>query len=188
MVGRFVQHQEVRRIVQHDRHYQPRLLPAGQFPAALFRVFIDPLGSQKYAAVPGDCTLDVMPGPPIAMRLVTPRLTAPGPVPVLLPLGGARIKDRYRGAYSNGAVTVTGASIRHVRGFGFDHPEQSYWRDGATSVALRTVTHGDNDSIELTLSHSAHDRQNSRIPFNYILEGWQCRVVVIDFHSYLLAG
>jgi hypothetical protein len=74
---------------------------------------------------------------------------------VRLRLGGARIKDRYRGAYWNGAVTVTGASIRHVRGFGFDHPEQSCWRDGATSVALRTVTHGDNDSIELTLSHLA---------------------------------
>lgn len=74
---------------------------------------------------------------------------------VRLRLGGARIKDRYRGAYWNGAVTVTGASIRHIQSFGFDHPEQSCWRDGATSVALRTVTHGDTDSIELTLSNLA---------------------------------
>lgn len=71
---------------------------------------------------------------------------------VRLRLGGARIKDRYRGAYWNGTVTVTGAAIQHVRAFGFDHPEQSCWRQGATGLALRTVTHGDTDSIELTLS------------------------------------
>jgi hypothetical protein len=52
-------------------------------------------------------------------------------------------------------VTVTGASIRHVQSFGFDHPEQSCWRDGATRVALRTVTHGDTDAIELALSDLA---------------------------------
>lgn len=74
---------------------------------------------------------------------------------VRLRLGGARIKDRYRGAYWNGTVTVTGASIRHIRGFGFDHPEQACWRQGTTGIALRTVTHGDTDSIELTLSQLA---------------------------------
>lgn len=74
---------------------------------------------------------------------------------VRLRLGGARIKDRYRGAYWNGALTVTGTSIRHIQSFGFDHPEQSCWRDGATRVALRTVTHGDTDAIELTLSNLA---------------------------------
>ena len=29
MVGRFVEHEKIRRIEQHDRHHQPRLLAAG---------------------------------------------------------------------------------------------------------------------------------------------------------------
>ena len=77
---------------------------------------------------------------------------------IRLRLGGARIKDRYRGAYWQGGLTVTGAAVQRVEAFGFDHPEQNVWRQDATTVALNTVTHGDTDSIELTLSHLAGSR------------------------------
>ncbi|MBY6266213.1 hypothetical protein EI613_30515, partial [Azospirillum sp. 412522] len=77
---------------------------------------------------------------------------------IRLRLGGARIKDRYRGAYWSGGITVTGAAVQRVDPFGFDHPEQGCWRQDATTVALRTVTHGDTDGVELTLSQLAGTR------------------------------
>lgn len=77
---------------------------------------------------------------------------------IRLRLGGARIKDRYRGAYWSGGITITGAAVQRVDPVGFDHPEQGCWRQDATTVALRTVTHGDTDGIELTLSHLAGTR------------------------------
>ncbi len=70
-------------------------------------------------------------------------------------VGGARIKDRYRGAYWDGRIEVLGTPIRAVEALGFDHPEQSSWRADATSVGFRTATHGDTDSIELTLGELA---------------------------------
>src|SRR5882757_931238 len=38
MVGRLIQHQEIRRIEQHDRHHQSRLLAARQHPAPLLDI------------------------------------------------------------------------------------------------------------------------------------------------------
>lgn len=70
-------------------------------------------------------------------------------------LGGARIKDRYRGAYWSGTISIIGAVIQDFRAFGFDHPEQVCWRENATTLVFRTVTSGDTDSIELNLSHLA---------------------------------
>ena len=71
---------------------------------------------------------------------------------VRIRIGGARIKDRYRAAYWNGEIRITGGAILDVRGIGFDHPEQRAWQKDATTVAFVTATHGDTDSIELTLS------------------------------------
>lgn len=42
-----------------------------------FRMFIDPLGSSKFAEVPGDCILDIVSGAPLVSALVMPRLVAP---------------------------------------------------------------------------------------------------------------
>ncbi|MDA4423973.1 hypothetical protein NY887_25085, partial [Escherichia coli] len=39
-----------------------------------FRMFIDPLGSSKFAEVPGDCLLDIVAGPPATLKLIAPRL------------------------------------------------------------------------------------------------------------------
>jgi hypothetical protein len=70
---------------------------------------------------------------------------------VRIRLGGARIKDRYRGAYWDGRIEITGTTVNAVESHGFDHPEQTCWREGPTSLGFKTVTHGDTDSIELTL-------------------------------------
>ncbi|KAF0813724.1 hypothetical protein IGB42_02077 [Andreprevotia sp. IGB-42] len=67
-------------------------------------------------------------------------------------LGGARLKDRYRGAYWSGEITIRGAVLQDFAAFGFDHPEQTCWRTGANTLTFRTVTSGDQDSIELDLS------------------------------------
>ncbi|QFY44526.1 hypothetical protein F6R98_19405 [Candidatus Methylospira mobilis] len=67
-------------------------------------------------------------------------------------IGGARIKDRYRGAYWQGEIQINGVIVQDFRTFGFDHPEQTCWRKDATTLSFSTVTHGDTDSIELTLS------------------------------------
>lgn len=71
----------------------------------------------------------------------------------MLRIGGARLKDRYRGAYWLGQIRVRGAVINEVRGLGFDHPEQSCGRQDAITVGFGTSTSGDRDTIELTLSN-----------------------------------
>ncbi len=79
----------------------------------------------------------------------------PSPRRVRVRVGGARIKDRYRGAWWNGKLRVIGTPIQDVMSFGFDHPEQRFWRESADTIAFQTVTNGDNDSIELTLGNVA---------------------------------
>ncbi|MEO7495134.1 MAG: hypothetical protein ABIT83_17980 [Massilia sp.] len=74
---------------------------------------------------------------------------------IRLRLGGARVRERYRGAYWTGTVRITGAVVRDFAAFGLDHPEQSCWREDATTIAFRTNTSGDTDSIELSLSNLA---------------------------------
>jgi hypothetical protein len=39
-----------------------------------FRMFIDPLGSSKFAEVPGDSLIDIVPGAPASLQIVAPRL------------------------------------------------------------------------------------------------------------------
>jgi hypothetical protein len=68
-------------------------------------------------------------------------------------LGGARIKDRYRGAYWTGRIEISGALINDFSVFGLDHPEQVCWRENATTLGFRTDTNGDIDSIELQVSN-----------------------------------
>ncbi|WP_455923097.1 hypothetical protein [Pseudomonas putida] len=91
---------------------------------------------------------------------------------IRLRLGGARIKDRYRGAYWTGEIQITGAVIKGFTTQGLDHPEQTVWRQDATRLAFRTDTNGDTDSIELELSQLAGARiqVRSRID-NYVKVG-----------------
>jgi hypothetical protein len=73
-------------------------------------------------------------------------------------LGDARVHERYRGAYWTGTIRVTGAVVRDFSAYGLDHPEQTVWRQDATTIAFRTSTSGDTDSIELDLSALAGAR------------------------------
>ncbi|MGZ2487676.1 hypothetical protein ACVITL_006261 [Rhizobium pisi] len=87
---------------------------------------------------------------------------------VRLRFGGARIKDRYRAAYWEGEIAVTGAALLGHRGVGFDHPEQCAWRRDATTIGFRSATHGDVDGVELSLS----DLVGSRIEVRADLYGY----------------
>ena len=69
--------------------------------------------------------------------------------------GGARIKDRYRWAAWKGRITITNGTINAFRPRGFEHQEESCWREGATAVGFRSDTYGDADAIELDVSNLA---------------------------------
>ena len=43
-----------------------------------FRCYVDPLGTSRFVAVPGDIVIDVVPGAPASLSLVGPRLMRPG--------------------------------------------------------------------------------------------------------------
>ena len=50
-----------------------------------FRCYIDPLGTSRYAAIPGDIVLDITPGAPAKLVITTPRLARSGaPCPVFI--------------------------------------------------------------------------------------------------------
>ena len=72
--------------------------------------------------------------------------------------GGARVKDRYRWAAWKGKVTITNAVINDFSGRGFEHIEETCWRESATTVGFKSDTYGDVDAIELDVSHLATAR------------------------------
>ncbi len=72
--------------------------------------------------------------------------------------GGARIKDRYRWAAWKGTITITNAVINEFVGLGFEHLEETCWRQNATSVGFKSDTYGDVDAIELDVSNLAKAR------------------------------
>jgi hypothetical protein len=43
-----------------------------------FRCYVDPLGTSRFVAVPGDVVIDIVPGAPAALALVGPRMVKPG--------------------------------------------------------------------------------------------------------------
>ena len=72
--------------------------------------------------------------------------------------GGARIKDRYRWAVWKGRITITNAVINEFVGLGFEHLEETCWRETATTIGFKSDTYGDVDAIELDVTNleSAH--------------------------------
>jgi hypothetical protein len=72
--------------------------------------------------------------------------------------GGARVKDRYRWAAWKGKITITNAVINDFTGRGFEHIEETCWRESATTVGFKSDTYGDVDAIELDVSHLATAR------------------------------
>ena len=43
-----------------------------------FRAYVDPVGTSRFADIPGDVVLRILPGPPAKVRIHTPRLVRPG--------------------------------------------------------------------------------------------------------------
>ena len=72
--------------------------------------------------------------------------------------GGARVKDRYRWAAWKGKITITGGVINDFVGRGFEHLEETCWRQSATEVGFKSDTYGDVDAIELDVSLLANTK------------------------------
>ncbi len=70
--------------------------------------------------------------------------------------GGARVKDRYRWAAWKGTITISGAVINHFDGLGFEHIEETCWRQSATQIGFHSDTYGDVDAIEIEVSELAN--------------------------------
>ncbi len=69
--------------------------------------------------------------------------------------GGARVKDRYRWAAWKGKITITNAVINDFVGLGFEHKEETCWRENAVTIGFKSDTYGDVDAIEMDVSHLA---------------------------------
>jgi len=69
--------------------------------------------------------------------------------------GGARVKDRYRIAAWRGVITILGGTIHQFVGRGFEHIEETCWREGATQIGFKSDTYGDVDGIEIDISDLA---------------------------------
>ena len=82
--------------------------------------------------------------------------------------GGARIKDRYRWAIWKGKITITNAVINEFVGLGFEHLEETCWRENATTVGFKSDTYGDVDAIELDVTNLA----SARIKIEGTIDGY----------------
>ena len=67
-----------------------------------FRCYVDPIGTSRFVAVPGDVVIDIVPGAAENLSLIGPRLVQPG-VPFTLRLS---VHDRWGNACINTSNTV----------------------------------------------------------------------------------
>ncbi len=82
--------------------------------------------------------------------------------------GGARIKDRYRWAAWKGRITISNGVIHKFNGMGFEHSEETCWRDTGNAIGFMSDTYGDCDIIEIDLSNLA----NCRIKIEGTIDGY----------------
>jgi len=73
-----------------------------------FRCYVDPLGTSRFVAVPGDVVIDIVPGPIENLSLMGPRLVRPG-TPFKLRLSA---HDRWGNACADAGATVEVAAQR----------------------------------------------------------------------------
>ncbi|MHB1566756.1 MAG: hypothetical protein ACYCXG_08595 [Acidiferrobacter sp.] len=71
---------------------------------------------------------------------------------VRLRWGGARVKDRYRSADWKGVITVRNGVINAFAARGFEHIEETCWRESGTQIGFKSGTYGDADAIEMDIS------------------------------------
>jgi hypothetical protein len=82
--------------------------------------------------------------------------------------GGARVKDRYRWAAWKGKITITNAVINDFAARGFEHIEETCWRESATTIGFKSDTYGDVDAIEIDVSHL----KNAKIRVEGTIDGY----------------
>ncbi|MEM7195320.1 MAG: hypothetical protein AAF402_10240 [Pseudomonadota bacterium] len=82
--------------------------------------------------------------------------------------GGARIKDRYRWAVWKGKITIVDATINEFVGLGFEHLEETCWRENGTTVGFKSDTYGDVDAIELDVT----GLENARFRIEGTIDGY----------------
>lgn len=74
-----------------------------------FRAYLDPVGTSRFAAIPGDGVFDIVPGAPAHLAIVTPRwVKAQEPFPVRV-----RVEDRWGNTCWNlgGQIQLKGTAI-----------------------------------------------------------------------------
>lgn len=82
--------------------------------------------------------------------------------------GGARVKDRYRSADWKGLVTIKNGVINGFTPRGFEHIEETCWRESATGIGFKSDTYGDADAIEMDISNL----QNATIHISCSIDGY----------------
>ena len=82
--------------------------------------------------------------------------------------GGARIKDRYRWAVWKGKITIINAIINEFEGLGFEHKEETCWRENPTTIGFKSDTYGDVDAIEMDVSNI----ENATIKIEGTIDGY----------------
>ncbi|MDX1811269.1 MAG: hypothetical protein R3240_04930 [Gammaproteobacteria bacterium] len=70
--------------------------------------------------------------------------------------GGARIKDRYRWAAWQGTISIRNGIINRFAAHGFEHPEETCWRENTTTLGFKSDTFGDTDCIEINVDNLQH--------------------------------
>lgn len=116
-----------------------------------FRAYIDPVGTSRFAAIPGDLVFDIVAGPPAALVAVAPRLVRSGELfPIRL-----RVEDRWGntcrdlGGTSMALASGADAAVRTFplpeRGWAVVRadvsvaaPGETYWRATLDHPSLRS--------------------------------------------------
>ncbi len=82
--------------------------------------------------------------------------------------GGARVKDRYRSADWKGLVTIKNGVINGFTPRGFEHIEETCWRESSTEIGFKSDTYGDADTIEMDISNL----RNATIHISCTIDGY----------------
>ena len=82
--------------------------------------------------------------------------------------GGARIKDRYRWAAWNGKIEIQNGIINRFEGRGFEHAEETCWRENTTTIGFKSDTFGDSDCLEIDVNQL----ENATIRVSASIDGY----------------
>jgi hypothetical protein len=98
-----------------------------------FRAYIDPVGTSRFAEIPGDVVLDIVPGAPARLAIVTPRLVKTG---VTFPVR-VRVEDAWGNTCWNLGETIRLVSS-HIPEQVLELPDQG-WAVAKTNLILEAA-------------------------------------------------